>query len=87
MTDNIFTKDDLAVRLAWKDHADDIKQWWLIDGVPQDIRYAMRNWDEIVLQKAVYVEVEFNKEIFLDGDFRITNKKLVWLDIPYVGQM
>jgi hypothetical protein len=84
--DNI--KCEFAVMDAWKDNREDIKKWWFIDSTPQDIRYIYRNinsmYKEAVLQIAVYIEVEFNKEIFLDGYYHITDKKLVWIDVPYV---
>lgn len=78
-------ENDLAVRRAWEPYADSIRGWWFVDSTPQDIRYVYRNINsmckEAVLQKAVYVEVEFNKEILLDGDYHITDRKLVWLDV------
>jgi len=87
MEDTLFTKTDLAVKNAWGSHADNIKQWWFVDSTPQDIRYVMRDWNKIILQKAVLIEVEFNKEVLLNRDYHITDRKLVWLDVPIISQM
>jgi len=87
MINNLFMSNDLAVKKAWGSYADNIKQWWFIDSTPQDIRYVMRDWNKIILQKAVLVEVEFNKEILINENFYITDKKLVWIDVPIISQM
>jgi len=90
MEDTLFTETDLAVRKAWGKHGDYIKKWWFNNSTPHDIRYVVRKFNSFyscpVLQKEVYIEVEFYKEVFINQDFRITDNKYVWLDVPTVEE-